>query len=81
MQNCNVVRERERELREGVAMALASLALDQEDHDSAREACRKIETAVLSSGAGPMGWGLLEAIDARLRDTLGEHDLLVGRYA
>ncbi|GEM_PF-4619947 len=79
LQNTQAVRERE--LQEGIAMALASLALDQNDHASAREACRKIETSVLASGAGPLGWKLLEAIDARLRDTLGEHDLLVGRYA
>lgn len=62
-------------------MALAALAIDEADHRAAREACRKIETAVLASGAGPLGFSLLEAIDARLRDTLGEHDLLVGRYA
>jgi hypothetical protein len=35
----------------------------------------------LASDAGALGWELLEKIDARLREALGDHRFFDGRYA
>ena len=69
------------ELREAIALALASLASKDGKPGVARDVCRLVESAVLASDAGPMGLDFLETLDARLRETMGEHDLLDGRYA
>jgi hypothetical protein len=72
---------RQNELREAIAIALASFALDSEKGSAAKDVCRRLENALLASGAGPLALGLLETLDARLREALGDHDLLEGRYA
>ncbi len=72
---------RQNELEEAIAIALASFALVAGREMAARDACRRIESALLASNAGPLGLSLLETLDARLREALGDHDLLDGRYA
>jgi len=72
---------REQELARAIALAIASAASGNTAFKDVRRFCRSLETSVLASDAGPLGWSLLESLDGRLREALGDHDLLDGRYA
>ena len=72
---------REQELAQAIATAIASALSGGSVFKDVRRFCRSLETSVLASDAGPLGWSLLETLDAHLREALGDHDLLDGRYA
>ena len=72
---------REQELAEAIATVIASALSGESVFKDVRRCCRNLETSVLASDAGPLGWSLLETLDGRLREALGDHDLLDGRYA
>lgn len=72
---------RETELKEAIALAVTSLATEPNGIVAARRICLKLECSLLASQAGGLALALLETIDHRLRETIGEHDLFDGRYA
>lgn len=73
---------RESEMGRAVAEALTAMLYLSEDRGTVEKFPRLVENAILASGSGPDGMGLLAQVDQALVAACGrDHGLLDGKYA